>query len=373
MESVHILPDETCMESLLSPAELLQEVTISDPTNPKSLPSELNEIPANVDFAVILSDAEEDIIPNPVNPANPANPGLILLKAASETDPEAPDSTHDYFQLLSQYRVLMSESESTNPLILSPPALSRITKEMKTLIKSLPCEPSSAMFCSFCSKNLGELRTLISGPEETPYENGLYHFNVSLPTDYPAAPPSVNILTTGGGLLRFNPNLYNDGFVCLSVINTWQGNPEEMWNPEHSSLLQVFLSIQALVMDSMIVQKEPGYEYLLEKAPENVAYTWVVRYGNMAYAMLEQLKNPPAEFQEVVFRHFSLRRQRILETCQRWVEESNGAVIEPGSRLVHSHNSRTLQLFTEKGAYNAFSELFEELKVELEKLPVYSL
>ena len=70
MESVHILPDETCMESLLSPAELLQEVTISDPTNPKSLPSELNEIPANVDFAVILSDAEEDIIPNPVNPAN---------------------------------------------------------------------------------------------------------------------------------------------------------------------------------------------------------------------------------------------------------------------------------------------------------------
>lgn len=39
--------------------------------------------------------------------------------------------------------------------------------------------------------------------------------------------------------VRFNPNLYNDGKVCLSVLNTWHGRPEERWNPETSSLLQV--------------------------------------------------------------------------------------------------------------------------------------
>lgn len=39
--------------------------------------------------------------------------------------------------------------------------------------------------------------------------------------------------------VRFNPNLYQDGKVCLSILNTWHGRPEEKWNPQTSSLLQV--------------------------------------------------------------------------------------------------------------------------------------
>ena len=39
--------------------------------------------------------------------------------------------------------------------------------------------------------------------------------------------------------LRVNPNLYENGYVCLSLLGTWNGRPEQCWNPEASTLLQV--------------------------------------------------------------------------------------------------------------------------------------
>ncbi|VDQ10554.1 unnamed protein product [Trichobilharzia regenti] len=49
----------------------------------------------------------------------------------------------------------------------------------------------------------------------------------------------VEFRTTAKNTFRFNPNLYEDGKVCLSILNTWHGSAEERWNPETSSLLQV--------------------------------------------------------------------------------------------------------------------------------------
>ena len=51
--------------------------------------------------------------------------------------------------------------------------------------------------------------------------------------------PCIPLQTTGEGRVRFNPNLYHAGKVCLSILNTWHGRPEEKWNPQTSSLLQV--------------------------------------------------------------------------------------------------------------------------------------
>jgi hypothetical protein len=38
--------------------------------------------------------------------------------------------------------------------------------------------------------------------------------------------------------LRVNPNLYENGYVCLSLLNTWNGRAHECWNPDNSTLLQ---------------------------------------------------------------------------------------------------------------------------------------
>ena len=82
-------------------------------------------------------------------------------------------------------------------------------------------------------------KALITGSEGTPYENGCFEFDINFPSNYPAYPMSISLTTTGGQTVRFNPNLYNNGTVCLSILNTWHGTPEERWIPQTSTLLQV--------------------------------------------------------------------------------------------------------------------------------------
>lgn len=61
---------------------------------------------------------------------------------------------------------------------------------------------------------------MIAGPEGTPYAGGLFEFDCFLPLDFPDSPPLVNLATTGGGTVRFNPNLYENGKVCLSLLGS---------------------------------------------------------------------------------------------------------------------------------------------------------
>ena len=63
-----------------------------------------------------------------------------------------------------------------------------------------------------------QLDVLIIGPFDTPYEGGYFHFLLRFPANYPYQSPRVRLLTTGGGAVRFNPNLYQNGKVCLSIL-----------------------------------------------------------------------------------------------------------------------------------------------------------
>ena len=49
----------------------------------------------------------------------------------------------------------------------------------------------------------------------------------------------VNLRTTGGGRVRFNPNLYHCGKVCLSLLGTWSAGQGESWSPDASTTFQV--------------------------------------------------------------------------------------------------------------------------------------
>ncbi|EME83678.1 uncharacterized protein MYCFIDRAFT_123837, partial [Pseudocercospora fijiensis CIRAD86] len=85
---------------------------------------------------------------------------------------------------------------------------------------------------------------LIIGPQGTPYENGLFEFDLLCQNHFPTSPPRLEFRTTGGGRVRFNPNLYDDGTVCLSLLGTWSGEP---WDSEKSTIRQVLVSIQAMI------------------------------------------------------------------------------------------------------------------------------
>jgi ubiquitin-protein ligase len=61
-----------------------------------------------------------------------------------------------------------------------------------------------------------ELRILIVGPQGTPYEHGLFEFDLWCPPEYPNAPPIMQFKGTAGGVLSVNPNLHPDGKGTLS-------------------------------------------------------------------------------------------------------------------------------------------------------------
>lgn len=100
---------------------------------------------------------------------------------------------------------------------------------------------------------------LILGPPGTPYCLGLFHFDLKFPKDYPNSPPKVLITTTGGGHVRFNPNLYSTGKVCLSILGTWRAEHSgEQWSAVQS-ITSVLLSIQSLMHDKPY-HNEPSFE-----------------------------------------------------------------------------------------------------------------
>ena len=68
------------------------------------------------------------------------------------------------------------------------------------------------------SQSTQQLHILINGPFDTPYEGGFFHFILRFPPDYPHQPPRLRFVTTGEGRVRFNPNLYQNGKVCLSIL-----------------------------------------------------------------------------------------------------------------------------------------------------------
>lgn len=59
---------------------------------------------------------------------------------------------------------------------------------------------------------------------------------------------------------RMNPNLYETGKICLSLLGTWEGDGSENWT-SNSTMLQVIVSIQGLILGTPEPYfLEAGYE-----------------------------------------------------------------------------------------------------------------
>ena len=65
---------------------------------------------------------------------------------------------------------------------------------------------------------------MIVGPAKTPYEDGIFLFEAQLPPDYPKSPPVFHYVSYCSE--RLNPNLYEDGKVCVSLLGGWPELPQ---------------------------------------------------------------------------------------------------------------------------------------------------
>jgi ubiquitin-conjugating enzyme E2 Z len=105
-------------------------------------------------------------------------------------------------------------------------AIARITREIAQIQKGTDI----SLAVAHQDHDVRHVRALIIGPPDTPYEYGFFEFDVKFNQEYPIKSPSVTALTTNNKRTRFNPNIYSEGKVCLSILGTWRGNPGEEWS-----------------------------------------------------------------------------------------------------------------------------------------------
>ncbi|XP_068716631.1 (E3-independent) E2 ubiquitin-conjugating enzyme-like [Montipora capricornis] len=193
--------------------------------------------------------------------------------------------------------------------------LSCMRKEMALLMYSLP----AGIIVRGYEDRVDILRVMITGPVDTPYEHGLFVFDVRLPPDYPASPPLFHYLSQCSG--RLNPNLYEDGKVCVSLLGTWAGRGSEVWTSK-SNVLQVLVSIQGLILCNEPYYNEAGYEKQRGTAEgrENSRM-----YNEMVLLKLVQsveklLNKPPEGLQNEILQHFAHHGARLIQKLKRWVD-----------------------------------------------------
>lgn len=230
-----------------------------------------------------------------------------------------------------------------------------VRAEIRGMKTSLPVFFGSSVILRADKARPYVMQAIIFAPHDTPYDSGCFLFDIYCPPTYPSAPPKVNLQTTGAGSVRFNPNLYNTGKVCLSLLGTWHGGSRaEEWN-EDSTLLQVFVSIQALIFIKYPYYNEPGFEgqqgtpegERQQRTAQNGGYERL-RVGTVQWAMVDQLKHPPKGFEDIVRTHFLLKRAHILKTVRGWLKEAK--------------DSDTA------GHYKALKTQVDKLVIELRKL-----
>lgn len=145
-------------------------------------------------------------------------------------------------------------------------------------------EPPPGMFVVPDTVDMTKIHALITGPFDTPYEGGFFLFVFRCPPDYPIHPPRVKLMTTGNNTVRFNPNFYRNGKVCLSILGTWTG---PAWSPAQS-ISSVLISIQSLMTENPY-HNEPGFEQ--ERHPgDSKNYNECIRHETIRVAVCDMME-----------------------------------------------------------------------------------
>lgn len=169
-------------------------------------------------------------------------------------------------------------------------SIKRINKDIANILKDKSLKEQNKIFCLFNDKDVHEVKALIVGPKDTPYEGGFFFFDLRFNDEHPKKPPSA-LMKTLSPNVRFNPNLYEQGKVCLSIIGTWSG---PSWTP-CMSMTTVLTSIQSL-MSEMPYRNEPGHDTDGDELCHR--YNDCIEYHTFRVAVIGMLKNPAKGFEE---------------------------------------------------------------------------
>ena len=122
----------------------------------------------------------------------------------------------------------------------SSASLKRIKKELIDFNKS---PPENFYITPKSETELYDLDAGFIGPNNSPYEGGLFKLHILYPTDYPFKPPKCIFLTK-----IYHPNINSKGEIFMDVLR-------DQWSPA-LTIEKILLSISSLLTD-------PNFEYPL--------------------------------------------------------------------------------------------------------------
>ncbi|KAI9722190.1 MAG: hypothetical protein M1828_004873 [Chrysothrix sp. TS-e1954] len=205
-----------------------------------------------------------------------------------------------------------------------PGRMSKLVKEIANMQTSLP----SGISLKFAQSRPDYMKLLVIGTTSTPYQNGIFEFDVWAGMRYPQESPKVWFPPQPCRDLRINPNIHEDGKVCLTILGTWPGAKSEMWQPGISSLYQVFLSMQMLILNDNPIANEPGYDKVDKSHPHAIKYAQRLEAINVSCAILPWLsdraqdKRSQQAWGEIVRPYFKMNHADIAKTVRRFAESN---------------------------------------------------
>ncbi|KAL8689555.1 MAG: hypothetical protein Q9224_004615 [Gallowayella concinna] len=206
--------------------------------------------------------------------------------------------------------------------------LRAVSREHNIMRTSLP----EGVYVRTWESDLELLRVLIVGPSGTPYAHAPFLFDLHLHNKFPLEAPKAFFHSWTNGVGRVNPNLYEDGKICLSLLGTWQGDEdEEEWVAGKSTVLQIIVSLLGLVLVKEPYYNEAGFEALqgtAQSKPTSAVYSekaFVLSRGFVVTA----LQTLPAGFADII-KWLYLPEERgpcllrtVVHDCQRFMQQES--------------------------------------------------
>ena len=187
--------------------------------------------------------------------------------------------------------------------------IQRLLKDVKQLIR----HPLTDNGIYYCHNELDMTKgyAMIIGPSDTPYFGGYYFFKFDYPFDYPFSPPRVTYMTNDG-FTRFNPNLYKCGKVCVSILNTWNG---DKWS-SCQTINSILLTLCSLFNNAPF-ENEPGQN---RGSRDFIPYQQSIEFKNIDFAICDMINrnkykipNEFIQFYPFMKTHFINNYDKLLE------------------------------------------------------------
>lgn len=151
-------------------------------------------------------------------------------------------------------------------------SIKRLQKELVSL------KDYTEFSCYPIDNNMYIWNVIIIGPNDTPYEGGIFKGKLLFPNEYPNKAPSFKFTSK-----ITHPNIYQDGRICISILHegTDQYGYEslnERWNPQQG--------ISSILLSIISILGEPNFE-----SPANVdaSVLWKNNYVKMKHIIYKEV------------------------------------------------------------------------------------